>query len=146
MKKAKIIICVILLLCMSTLFVACEYGDPDKLGIGDMSFGQRLLIGLQVAFLGIAMVFLVLIILILFINLLRIILNIDYKKLFTKKKNKEVEATAVTEAKPANNDNETDEEVVAVIMASLMAYYQAEGAVEYKSDLPFRVRSIKEIK
>jgi len=39
---------------------------------------------------------------------------------------------------------EEDEEIVAVIMAALNAYYETQE-VTYKSNLKFRVRSIKEI-
>ncbi|MDE5616978.1 MAG: hypothetical protein K2I78_04240 [Clostridia bacterium] len=34
-----------------------DYGSPDSLKIGKQNFGQRLWIGLQVAFLGLATVF-----------------------------------------------------------------------------------------
>ena len=51
-----------------------DYGSPDKLKIGSQNFGQRLLIGLQVAFLGLATVFLMLVLLIIAVNVIRLIL------------------------------------------------------------------------
>ena len=74
-----------------SLFVGCtlEYGNPDSLGIGDMSVGIRITTGLLVSVLGIGMVFVVLIVLILFIKLMEVLLNL-FKNM--KKPQKPVEA------------------------------------------------------
>ncbi|MDE6276048.1 MAG: OadG family protein [Clostridia bacterium] len=125
-----------------------NYGTPDKLGIGSSNFGQRLLIGLQVALLGLGTVFVMLFLLILMVTLLRMIFE-GVGKLKVKQAEKKLEAAknqkvAIIEEKVAIEEDEEDEEVVAVIMAALNAYYETQNAT-YKSNLKFRVRSIKEI-
>ncbi len=148
MKKAKIIISIILLVCMVMAFTGCDlnYGNPDKLEIGKAGVGTRILIGLQVALIGIGMVFVVLLMLILLVKLMQLLFQIDFKKLFAKKQKKEEPKQVESQPQPAQDaDIQAEEEVVAVIMASLIAYYEASG-VEYKSNLPFKVRSIKQIK
>lgn len=148
MKRAKIIFSIILLVCMVMAFTGCDlnYGNPDRLGIEDMSVGMRILTGLQVALIGIGMVFVVLVVLILLVKLMQLIFSINFKKLCAKKNKKVDEPKQEENAEPTQDaDIQADEEVVAVIMASLIAYYEASG-VEYKSNLPFKVRSIKQIK
>lgn len=148
MKRAKIIFSIILLVCMVMAFTGCDlnYGNPDQLGIEDMSVGMRILTGLQVALIGIGMVFVVLVVLILLVKLMQLIFSINFKKLFAKKNKKVDEPKQEEKTEPTKDaDIQADEEVVAVIMASLIAYYEASG-VEYKSNLPFKVRSIKQIK
>ncbi|MDE5911535.1 MAG: hypothetical protein K2H24_04295, partial [Clostridia bacterium] len=71
MSKKKIIKTVIICLVFAALIAGLitmmvlpqDYGNPDSLGIGKSNFGQRLLIGLQVAVLGIGTVFVMLILL-----------------------------------------------------------------------------------
>ena len=154
MSKNKIIkiviICVVfaaLLAGLITMMVLPQdYGTPDKLDIGNSNFGQRLLIGVQVALLGLGTVFIMLFLLIFMVTLLRLIFEgVGIAK--AKQAAKKSEATqnqkaAVVEEKIALEED--DEEVVAVIMAALNAYYETQNAT-YKSNLKFRVRSIKEI-
>lgn len=117
------------------------YGKPDSLGIGDSNFGERLLVGLQVVLMGLGTVFMMLFLLILTVTLMKWIF-IGANKL---KEKKAAEKTAATqEVAPIASSDGEDEEVVAAIMAALSAYYESQN-VEYKSNLKFRVRSIKEI-
>lgn len=118
-----------------------NYGSPDKLKIGENSFGQRLWIGLQVAFLGLATVFLMLVLLIAAVNIIRLAL-IGVDKIGKKDKVTPALAKAI-ENQPTAFESEDDETVVA-ITAAITAYYDAH-IEEYKSNLKFRVRSIKEI-
>ncbi|MDE6758561.1 MAG: OadG family protein [Clostridia bacterium] len=120
-----------------------DYGSPDKLKIGSQNFGQRLLIGLQVAFLGLATVFLMLVLLIIAVNVIRLIL-MGVAQLGEKRNSKKAVQSPVGEVVTAVQAESEDDEVVAVITAALMAYYENQ-AIEYKSNLKFRVRSIKEI-
>lgn len=145
MKRAKIIFSIILLVCLMSLFVGCtlEYGNPDSLGIGDMSVGRRITTGLLVSVLGIGMVFVVLIVLILFIKLMEVLLNL-FKNMKKPQKPVEVKPQPVVTA-TAVEDNQAEEEVVAAITAALVAYYESNGVV-ITSSLPFKVRSIKQIK
>lgn len=153
MKKR---VALILLTLLSVMFVlafatACEVeGNPDYLGIADMNFGERLGTGLLVFLLGLAMVFIVLLVLIVFIKLVELLISLPEKAAHKKAKEKiatekrEAEQAVAAQAEQQRVEDEEDE-VVAVITAALMAYYCGQAPVEM-SDLPFRVRSIKEIK
>ena len=119
----------------------------DKLGIGspDSNFGTRLWIGVQVAILGLGTVFLMLVLLILMVTVMKFVF-IGVGKLKEKRsasKSQAIESAPISAIEgPASDD---DEEVVAVIMAALNAYYESQE-MTYKSNLKFKVRSIKEIK
>ena len=154
MKKR---VALILLTLLSVMFVlafaaACdvEAPDPDKLGIADMGVGDRLWTGIQVFILGLAMVFIVLFLLIGCIKIVEYLIALPEK--IAKKKaienieteKREAEQAAVVAAEQQREEEE-EYEVVAVISAALTAYYCGGQAAEM-SDLPFRVRSIKEIK
>ena len=146
MKKRLALLSVITLLAivMLTVFTACAVeGTPDLLGIGDMNVGERIVTGLLVFVLGLGMVFIVLWLLIVIIKAVAY-LQLLPAKIASKKAN---EVPVVEEVKeiPAPVLTSSDEdEVVAAITAAIAAYYGAQ-AVEM-SDLPFRVRSIREIK
>lgn len=147
MKKrlALITVIVVLAVVMATLLSACAVeGSPDLLGIGKMNFGERLLTGLLVFVLGLGMVFVVLFLLIAIIRAVAYLQNLPAK--IAAKKSGAVTVTEPVKEIPAPAVAvDTDEdEVVAAITAAIAAYYGAE-AVE-TSDLPFRVRSIREIK
>lgn len=149
MKKrlALITVIVVLAVVMATLLSACAVeGSPDSLGIGKMNFGERLLTGLLVFVLGLGMVFVVLFLLIAIIKAVAYLQNLPAK--IAAKKSGAVTVTEPVKEIPAPAPAvaaDTDEdEVVAAITAAIAAYYGAE-AVE-TSDLPFRVRSIREIK
>ena len=156
MSKKKIIkltiICVVFaallagLIAMMVTVKADDYGNPDALEIGASNFGGRLLTGLQVAVLGIGTVFVMLILLILVVTLMRLIFEGAgrLKEKQVAKKAIASQSAPVIEEKVACGDDGEDEEVVAVIMAALNAYYETQNAT-YKSNLKFRVRSIKEI-
>ncbi|MDE7215412.1 MAG: OadG family protein [Clostridia bacterium] len=121
-----------------------DYGSPDSLKIGKQNFGQRLWIGLQVAFLGLATVFVMLLLLIIAVNIIRFIL-MGFAQLGEKRKKKATEKPLIATQTVINSvELSEDDEIVAAIMAALTAYYDAQE-VEYKSNLKFRVRSIKEI-
>lgn len=151
MSKKKIIkttiICVVFAALIAGLITMMvlpqEYGEPDSLDIANSNFGQRLLIGLQVALLGIGTVFVMLILLILVVTLMRLIFE-GVGKLQEKKTAKKAEELPKQAVAVAETASEEDEEVVAVIMAALNAYYETQETT-YKSNLKFRVRSIKEI-
>lgn len=154
MSKKKIIkltiICVVFaallagLIAMMATIKSSDYDiEHDALKVGTSNFGGRLLIGLQVALLGIGTVFVMLILLILVVTLMRLIFE-GAGKLKEKKAAKSVEAAPKQEVAVQEIASEEDEEVVAVIMAALNAYYETQN-VTYKSNLKFRVRSIKEI-
>ena len=140
-----IIICVVFAALLAGLIYLMvsdqDYGKPDSLDIGGQNFGARLLIGLQVAFLGLATVFLMLVLLIIAVNLIRLIL-MGVAKIGEKK------GAAKTAAQPATTavaeEVCEDDEIVAAITAAIMAYYEADDE-DCKSNLKFRVRSIKEI-
>ena len=155
MSKKKIIrtviICVVFaaliagLITMMVLPQDYSKKDKDYLDIANSNFGERLLIGLQVAVLGIGTVFVMLILLIFMVTLMRLIFQgvKDLKAKNAEKKTNAIPAQeAVVEEKVATEDE--DEEVVAVIMAALNAYYENQNET-FKSNLKFRVRSIKEI-
>ncbi len=143
-----IIICVVFAALLAGLIYLMvsdqDYGSPDRLEIGSQSFGQRLGIGLQVAFLGLATVFLMLILLILAVNIIKLIF-MGFAQLKENRKNKTKVQPAV-ETRSVSNSVEVsdDDEIVVAITAALTAYYDAQE-VEYKSNLKFKVRSIKEI-
>lgn len=152
MSKKKIIkttiICVVFVALIAGLITMMilpqDYGTPDSLEIAKSNFGQRLLIGLQVSLLGIGMVFIMLMLLILVVTLMRMIFEGagKLKEKQAAKKDEELPKQAVGVIE--DTASKDDEEVVAVIMAALNAYYETQN-VEYKSNLKFRVRSIKEI-
>ena len=149
MKRAlRVLSIVFILVLLMTSFMACsfEYGQPDSLEMGTSSVGERILIGLQVAAMGIGVVFLVLALLIGIIVLFKYAfkgMDVLKTKLASKKK---VEALPQVESKPQIEglDSE-DEEIAAVISAAIMAYYEQNKQV-YTSNLKFRVRNINEIK
>ena len=152
MSKKKIIkitiICVVFaallagLITMMVLPQDFSGKDKDALEIGTSNFGERLLIGLQVALLGIGTVFIMLIMLILVVTLMRLIFE-GVAKLKEKQAAKKIDAQK-QETTTVAIAGEEDEEVVAVIMAAINTYYETQN-VTYKSNLKFRVRSIKEI-
>ena len=149
MRRAlKVLSIVFILVLLMTSFMACsfEYGQPDSLDMGNSTVGERILVGLQVAAMGIGVVFLVLALLIGMIVLFKYgFKGMDVLKAkFAKKK--KVEALPQVESKPQIEglDSE-DEEIAAVISAAIMAYYEQNKQV-YTSNLKFRVRNINEIK
>ena len=149
MRRAlKVLSIVFILVLLMTSFMACsfEYGKPDSLDMGNSTVGERILVGLQVAAMGIGVVFLVLALLIGMIVLFKYgFKGMDVLKAkFAKKK--KVEALPQVESKPQIEglDSE-DEEIAAVISAAIMAYYEQNKQV-YTSNLKFRVRNINEIK
>lgn len=146
MKKRLALISVILVLIvlMSSVLIACDpEGSPDALGIKDMGFGERTVTGLLVFVMGLGMVFVVLILLIVIIKAVAYLQHLP--AMIAAKKANEVPVVDEVKEIPAPVVADSDEEeVVAAITAAIAAYYGAE-AVEM-SDLPFRVRSIREIK
>ena len=145
-SKILLILLIIVVLSMSLMSCAFQYGTPDSLDMANSSVGQRIVIGLEVALLGIGVVFVVLALLIGFILLLKYGFKAAdvVKAKFAKKQPK------VEEVKPApvieGLENE-DEELAAVITAAIMAYYDNTNVkTEYKSNLTFKVRKITEIK
>ncbi len=120
-----------------------NYGKPDKLDIGSQNFGQRLWIGIQVAFLGLATVFLMLVLLIFAITLIRYMLQ-GFSSLAKKRAEQKAAENIQAPTVAVSEDICEDDEIVAAITAAIMAYYETEE-VSYKSNLKFRVRSIKEI-
>lgn len=148
MKKVRnLIIAVSLIILSVCMFGACEltYGEPDSLHIGEASFGEKLSIGLQVSLLGVGTVFLVLALLILFVNMLKFVFQFIGKPKASKKTKKVEDEPVIVDA-PVDEAASEDDEIVAVITAALMAYYDAQAATTYKSNVKFKVRSIKEIK
>ncbi len=156
-KYAKIIAIVFVLVLCAMSFMACsfEYGTPDKLDMANSSVGERILIGLQVALLGVGVVFAVLFLLIGFIILLKYgfkYSDVLKAKLSAKKSAKKANIKDENKDKPVGNipqieglGNE-DEEIAVAITAAIMAYYDANVAPTYVSNVKFRVRNIKEIK
>lgn len=146
MKKRLALLSVILVLLILTsgVLIACDpEGSPDALGIKGMNFGERIVTGLLVFVMGLGMVFVVLILLILIIRATAYLQELPSRILA--KKAQEVPVVDEVKEIPAPVVADSDEEeVVAAITAAIAAYYGAE-AVEM-SDLPFRVRSIREIK
>lgn len=143
-KKTLVLLTTIVLLVVCTMFLgACEmnYGNPDKLEVGNMNVGERILLGLQVTLLGVGTVFVVLIILIGLIMLMRAALT-ALTNVGKKKKTEQVKATPVVTTPTITLDE--DEEIVAVITAAITAYYDTVNTVE-KSDLKFKVRKINRI-
>ncbi len=147
-RVAKVVLIIAILAMLVMSFMACtfEYGTPDKLEMGSSSVGERISIGLQVAAMGIGVVFLVLALLIGFIVLFKYgFKGMDVLKAKMKKQPK------VVDAKPAQPQIEgldnVDDEIAAAITAAIMAYYDNTNVrPEYKSNLAFKVRKIKEIK
>ena len=155
------------------LFAGCEMisdpAEPDDMGIADMNGGDRLLTGLQVAAIGLLVVFVVLIVLIILIKGLKMLLEklqqasagrgkdraarkAEAKARKAAEKQAKIDAArarveaAQKKDAPAPVASETDEEEeIAAVMAAIYAYYDAMPAYE-RSNLKFRVRSIKEIK
>ena len=156
-KYAKIIAIVFVLVLCAMSFMACsfQYGTPDKLDMANSSVGDRILIGLQVALLGVGVVFAVLFLLIGFIVLLKYgfkYADVAKTKLAAQKKAKTAVVKDEIKDEPVGNipqieglDNE-DEEIAVAITAAIMAYYDANVAPTYASNVKFRVRNIKEIK
>ena len=147
-RVAKVVLIIAILAMLVMSFMACsfEYGTPDKLEMGSSNVGERILIGLQVAAMGIGVVFLVLALLIGFIVLFKYgFKGMDVLKAKMKKQ------PMVVDAQPAQPqiqglENE-DDEIAAAITAAIMAYYDNTNVrPEYKSNLTFKVRKIKEIK
>ncbi|MDE6472435.1 MAG: OadG family protein [Clostridia bacterium] len=153
MSKKKIIkaviICVVFVALIAGLITLMihplNFGGnaKDSLEILKATFGERLLTGLQVAVLGIATVFVMLILLIIFVTLMRLIFQ-GVGKLKEKNANKKAKTTNKQDVAVTETAGEDDEEIVAVIMTAIQAYYETQD-VTYKSNLKFRVRSIKEI-
>ena len=150
-NKKKVIKIVIICLVFAALLAGLitlmvlpqDYGTPDKLEIAKNNFGMRLWIGAQVAMMGLGTVFLMLILLIFMVTIMKYIF-IGAAKI---KEKKAASAAPIVEEVRAIEGavGEDDEEVVAVIMAALNAYYESQEPI-YKSNLKFKVRSIKEIK
>ena len=150
--------------------------DPDDMGIADMNGGERLVTGLLVAAMGLIVVFVVLIVLIFLIKVFKVLIDAaekasekraeenkgKEKKTFAermqeRKVAKAAEKQALLEAArarltktgqagqeaPVSDDGE--EEEIAAVMAAIYAFYDSMPAQE-RSNLKFRVRSIKQIK
>ena len=85
-----------------------------------------------------------LILLILAVNIIKLIF-MGFAQLKENRKNK-TKAQPAVETRSVSNSVEVsdDDEIVVAITAALTAYYDAQE-VEYKSNLKFKVRSIKEI-
>ena len=100
--KVLSIIFVLVVLMMSFMACSFQYGTPDKLDMGGSSVGERILIGLQVAAMGIGVVFVVLFILIGFIVLFKYAFKYadQLKAKLPKKGKKEVKTEQVIEDKP----------------------------------------------
>lgn len=180
MNKKKLFITLALvavIACAALLFGACEMigdADPDDMGIADMNGGERLLTGLQVAAIGLIVVFIVLIVLIFLIKVFKILIDVaekasekraeenkgKEKKTFAermqeRKAAKAAEKQALLEAARARlgmseqkqtiASDEAEEEEIAAVMAAIYAFYDSMPAQE-RSNLKFRVRSIKQIK
>ncbi len=146
-NKKKVIKIVIICLVFAALLAGLitlmvlpqDYGTPDKLEIAKNNFGMRLWIGAQGAIMGLGTGFLLLIM----VTIMKYIF-IGAAKI--KEKKAASAAPIVEEVKAIEGAvGEDDEEVVAVIMAALNAYYESQEPI-YKSNLKFKVRSIKEIK
>jgi len=148
-RVAKVVLIIAFLAMLVMSFMACsfEYGTPDKLEMGSASVGERISIGLQVAAMGIGVVFLVLALLIGFIVLFKYgFKGMDVLKAKFKKQPKVVDAKPAAQPQIQGLDN-VDDEIAAVITAAIMAYYDNTNVrPEYKSNLTFKVRKIKEIK
>lgn len=147
MKKRLALLSVILVLVilMSSLLIACDpEGSPDALGIKGMGVGERIVTGLLVFVMGLGMVFVVLYVLILIIKAIAALQSLPAKIAAKKTKNAPVAEPAKEIPAPVVAASDDEDEVVAAITAAIAAYYGAQ-AVE-TSDLPFRVRSIREIK
>ena len=147
MKVSKILLIVVIIAICAMSFMACsfEYGTPDKLDMANATVGERIVIGLEVALLGIGVVFLVLALLIGFI----VLFKYGFKGMDTIKAKfkKQPKVEVVKDTPKIEGLENTDDEVAAVITAALMAYYDNTNVkTQYKSNLKFRVRKITEIK
>ena len=177
MKKKKLFLTlalIALIACAAVmLFCGCEMmsdpPEPDDMGIADMPGGERLLTGLQVAALGLVVVFVVLILLILLIKVFKALIEAGEKASAGRSKDRaqrkaeakaekaaakqakldaaraRLEAAKQKEVPAAAAAASEEEEEIAAVMAAIYAYYDAMPAYE-RSNLKFRVRSIKEIK
>lgn len=147
MKISKILLIILILVVLSMSLMACsfEYGTPDKLDMANATVGERIVIGLEVALLGIGVVFVVLALLIAFIILFKYgFMGLDVLKAKLKKQQKVEDKKQEPTISGLENE---DDEIAAVITAALMAYYDNTNVkTEYKSNLKFRVRKITEIK
>lgn len=148
-KGIKIIILCVILATLMMAMTGCtfEYGNEDSLGVGSMTVGQRIWLGTQVALLGIGLVFVVLITLILCIKAIQF-LTLQLEKLTNARKQRLLENNKKNESKEnvetvVSSVAEQDDEIVAAIMAAINVCLAQEN---YKSDLKFKVRSIKQIK
>ena len=145
MSKKKVVKLVIFLVIALALLAGLiylmvvdqDYGSPDKLEIGGKNFGERLWIGIQVALLGMGIVFVMLIILILFVNVLRYLME-GVNKLGANKAEKKVTTLPAHETVLQIEGN-NEEDVVAVITAAIPTYYDEQETV-YMSNIQFRVR------
>ena len=151
-RVALILLTLLVAIFMMTFAAACEVtGDPDALGIADMNFGDRLVTGLLVFVPGLAMVFIVLFVLIGCIKLVELLIALP-EKLAKKnaveavKEEKREEEQRFAEETEALRAAQEEEEIVVAITAAITAYYCGAAAPVEMSELPFRVRSIKEIK
>ena len=150
MKVSKILLIVVIIAICLMSFMACsfEYGTPDKLDMANATVGERIVIGLEVALLGIGVVFLVLALLIGFIVLFKYgFKGVDVLKAKLKKQPKQPNVDDKKITPSIEGLENTDDEIAAVITAALMAYYDNTNVkTQYKSNLKFRVRKITEIK
>lgn len=154
-KLVKIITLVLLIVSLSLMLTACSDVYPmdkdGKFDLSAMTFGQKMAFGGEVALLGIAFVFIVLLLLIFLVNMLKYVMKgiETLSKVRADKKAANIDNVTIQDNTTSviNNQEEQDEEIVAAITAALYAYYEAQASeVEYKSNLKFKVRSIKEIK
>ena len=183
MNKKKLFITLALvavIACAALLFGACEMisdpAEPDGMGIAEMNGGERILAGLQVAAMGLIVVFIVLIVLIFLIKLFKWLVDAGNKasekraeankgkekKTLSQRMQERKEAKAaekqelleaarkrlnmVEEKAPeAAESAQEEEEEIAAVMAAIYAYYDSLPTYE-RSNLKFRVRSIKQIK
>lgn len=149
-KKLRIITLVLLMVICCIMFGSCQftYGNPDSLEIGSKTVGERVWIGLQIAFLGVGVVFLVLIILILMVSVMKysfVAMDKIKAAIAANKAKKEVKDEPVDAPVVVKDESvDADEEVMAAITAALMAYYDAETKIVYESNVKFKVRSIKQ--
>ena len=148
MKRISKILLIVLVLAVCVMsFAACsfEYGTPDKLDMANSSVGERILIGFEVALLGVGVVFLVLALLIGFIVLFKY--GFKWMDAIKAKMKKQPKVDQVKAAPVIEGLENEDDEIAAVITAALMAYYDNTNVkTMYKSNLTFKVRKITEIK
>ena len=154
-KLVKIITLVLLITSLTLMLTACSdvypMDEDGKFDLDAMTFGQKMAFGGEVALLGVAFVFIVLFLLIFLVNILKYVMKgiETLSKIRADKKAANIANVTVQDNTTSviNEQEEQDEEIVAAITAALYAYYEAQASeVEYKSNLKFKVRSIKEIK